>query len=1103
APLAACAAAWGVAFLDPSDPMDCGISLNITCDATGMVDWMVLNSGGIAGPIPPSIGSLIGLTHLDLDNNALTGSIPPTISLLTRLLYLDLSYNQLSGSIPTAIDGLLSITELNFRYNRMTGSIPAVIGNLTTLNDLYLSSNQLKGSLPAEIGNLHQLSTLDVISGNHLSGVVPPVLGGIPLGTLSIYDSNLTCPTGGSCQLKQDPMSAFCLECPDFCTSCTPSPGAALPWCCPRLIPSLSSLRRFPLRQSVSPFLCISVSVTFENCTYYISSVSLPLSLPPTPLTLAGSPPPPARSPFPAPVFPPPRVPRSPPAPPAALPPLVSPPSPPPPSPSSPPPRITLSPPIPTTSPPPEISLPPPALPSQPSPSTNPSLIPPPLPPPLPSSPSVPPTNSSSSSSGGGGVSVAVVAGVAAAAVCVVVVLLVLGFCWWRSKKKKQHVPSGPSHASSQPFLDPHATAGQGEGAMAAAKPSLEATNSSGSDSKHNSSSSSSAPYQPVTPLGSMDAPPLFHQFALRELEAATQCWSPDCKIGSGAFGDVYRGVCPGNAGVVWAVKRARIISADFRREVDQMATKHHPNLVRLLGFCNDVDAASQLPQQILVYEFMGQGDLAKRMRTASIRVLIFFSLLFALSSLAEPPLTLQQRLDILIGAARGLEYLHSFGIVHRDIKPANILLNANMQASPRGDEYAMRSQHAGAIPPPHQPPLEKPISTRLISAAGACYGLPATPPLFPSHNFPTSLFALAPHLPSPHRECMCYRPRCRTLVCSAWERGATPPQPPAVATRAAAVVVVVFWSGDVGGGAGARPGGAAGDRVRQHQGLGEFRVHSKRARPGGAADWGMGDGSGGVLGRGPVMLLGTECVNIKDWAAPLLAADDLTPLLDPSLQAQPPGTLPSMLSQEQQVRLTKALTELGLACTHVPTASRPSMASLISSLSSLKREFFATTEGARDASRGRKEYGNAGAAGGAGAGAGGGAGGGGVVGRVIHEEDEENGALELSGGIGARAGGEGSGAGTGGLAGAAGEACGKQEGDGGGMGGDVGLQESAKEVDRAFMEGLKEQGRTLNEELSILNHMLVMSAVQHSGMHLSSSSALPSQEHSARGGDI
>ncbi|CAI5953735.1 unnamed protein product [Closterium sp. NIES-64] len=812
APLAACAAAWGVAFVDPSDPTDCGIALNITCDAAGMVDWMVLNSGGIAGPIPPSIGALIGLTHLDLDNNALTGSIPPTISGLTRLLYLDLSYNQLSGSIPTAIDGLLSITELNFRNNRLTGSIPAVIGNLTTLNDLYLSSNQLNGSLPAKIGNLHHLSTLDVISGNQLSGVVPPVLGGIPLGTLSIYDSNVTCPTGGSCQLKQDPMSAFCLECPDFCASCTPSPGATLLSCCPPLVLPCPPPRPRITAPSPSPLPSPCARVPTTTC-----------------------PPLPARSSFPSPHL------------------------------------STLS--------PSTFSLP--------------------------------------------------------------------------STSQNHSLSSCASHASTQPFLDPHATAGQGEGAMAAAKPSLEATNSSGSDSKHNSSRNSSAPYQPVTPLGSTDAPPLFHQFALRELEAATQCWSPDCKIGSGAFGDVYRGVCPGNAGMVWAVKRARIISVDFRREVDQMATKHHPNLVRLLGFCNDVDAASQLPQQILVYEFMGQGDLAKRMRT---------------------------------GESEG--------------------------ARERG-ATAWLWGHSGR-------------------SRSSCSVVSSSPCTSEAKVSDFGLLRLGEGRP--------------TTTTSAGNTS----------------------SGSGGGG-----------------GFGVVMLEV-------------------VLGRGPVVLLGTECINIKDWAAPLLAADDLTPLLDPSLQAQPPGTLPSSThSREQQLRLTRALTELGLACTHVPTASRPSMASLISSLSSLKREFFGTLEGTRDSSGGRKGYGNAGAAGDAagGAGAGGGAGGGGVVGRVIHEEDEENGALELSDGIGARAGGVGAGAGTGELAGAAGEAPGKQKGDGGGMVSDVGLQESAEEVDRAFMEGLKEQGRTLDEELSILNHMLVMSAVQHSGMHLSSSSALPSHEHSGRSG--
>ncbi|GJP60770.1 hypothetical protein CLOP_g17995 [Closterium sp. NIES-67] len=51
------------------------------------------------------------------------------------------------------------------------------------------------------------------------------------------------------------------------------------------------------------------------------------------------------------------------------------------------------------------------------------------------------------------------------------------------------------------------------------------------------------------------------------------------------------------------------------------------------------------------------------------------------ISTQAPVHLSLKQQLDILIGAARGVEYLHSFGLVHRDIKPANILLGADMQS--------------------------------------------------------------------------------------------------------------------------------------------------------------------------------------------------------------------------------------------------------------------------------------------------------------------------------------------------------------------------------------------------------------------------------------
>jgi hypothetical protein len=157
---------------------------------TDLYEW----TNNVAGPIPPEIGSLSQLTHLDLTENQLTGPIPAEIGNLSQLTYLYLYSNQLSGPIPPEIGRLSQLRDLHLGDNQLSGPIPAEIGNLSQLPDLLLFSNQLSGPIPPEIGRLSQLRGL-YLDSNHLSGPIPVEIGNLSqLTYLDLTENQLSGP---------------------------------------------------------------------------------------------------------------------------------------------------------------------------------------------------------------------------------------------------------------------------------------------------------------------------------------------------------------------------------------------------------------------------------------------------------------------------------------------------------------------------------------------------------------------------------------------------------------------------------------------------------------------------------------------------------------------------------------------------------------------------------------------------------------------------------------------------------------------------------------------------------------------------------------------
>ncbi|XP_050234702.1 serine/threonine/tyrosine-protein kinase HT1-like [Mercurialis annua] len=102
-------------------------------------------------------------------------------------------------------------------------------------------------------------------------------------------------------------------------------------------------------------------------------------------------------------------------------------------------------------------------------------------------------------------------------------------------------------------------------------------------------------------------------------------------------------------------------IQTQYYREVGFLSRLHHPNVVKLVGGCKNRS------DYYIVTEYLPEGSLR-----------VFLN---KYKSNGCQSLSFRKLLGFALDIARGMEYIHSQGVIHRDLKPENVLIDQDLHA--------------------------------------------------------------------------------------------------------------------------------------------------------------------------------------------------------------------------------------------------------------------------------------------------------------------------------------------------------------------------------------------------------------------------------------